>query len=256
MSLVNQLRRIADLGRYQLWLGLASLACLVLAYVLGPAWGIACLALTAAQILRSSQNGNKRLAAGERISKRGDFAEDYAEDAREEAETIRRRDSMRQMADTIETQLHGLMGKVGEQAQQMRGIADEMAQIAERSGENIVSSSMAADTSVQASRALADTTTHLEVAITLIAKQMAEATDTASQAASAGADVRAGMTQLTGRIDAIQSCQQDRRPGTADEPACPQCHHRSRAGRRIGAGLRRCGNRSKGFGTANLRYDQ
>jgi methyl-accepting chemotaxis protein len=200
---VDAARRIG--GSAHLHLGLATAGCLVLAHAVGATASVLCLACVAAVTMRSA---SRRGAASvtRPLSESGACSrDDYADDLRDEAEAIRRCTAMRAMADAIEAQLHQQMGRFGEQAQEMRGIADEMARIAERSGENIVSSGMAAESSSEASRALAESTGQIETAIVCIARQMAEATSTAREAVSAGADVRAAMTQLTGRLGAISS---------------------------------------------------
>jgi methyl-accepting chemotaxis protein len=204
MSLLQNIRRRArthGLHTGHLHLAITSVICAALARFAGATPALLGLAVTAAWLLRKPLFP----ARSDMSEDSDDVSESFADDIRQEAETVRRRSAMQAMADAIETQLHAQVGKVGDQAQQMREIADEMARIAERSGENIVCSGMAADSSAEASRALADTTNQIETAIACIARQMAEATSTAREAVAAGAEVRASMTQLTGRVGSIAS---------------------------------------------------
>lgn len=113
------------------------------------------------------------------------------------------RDALRRMADAVEGQLGELLAPVGHGAREMRGLADAVASIAERSGENIVSSRAAADDSVDAARTLAAATGELETSISKIADQMAEATTISASAVAAGADVRGAMGQLTAQVRAV-----------------------------------------------------
>ena len=133
----------------------------------------------------------------------GDALRLETESAYADGEDDRCRAVLRKLADTVEAQLGELLIPVGEGARQMRSLADAVAAIAERSGENIVSSRMAADESVGASQTLATATGELEASITNIAAQMAQATDISATAVAAGADARATMGQLTGQVRAV-----------------------------------------------------
>jgi methyl-accepting chemotaxis protein len=120
-----------------------------------------------------------------------------------EAEIARRQVAMMKMADLLEQQLHAQLGQIGQHATDVREVANTIAGIAERSGENIVSSGFAAENSVEASRALGESTTQLQTAITCISQQMGEATSIARDAGSAGAAARAAMAELTHQIGSV-----------------------------------------------------
>jgi methyl-accepting chemotaxis protein len=186
-------------GRPRTCLAIFAAACIGCTHILGP-WLAAILLLCAIMGLpwllpRSRSAGADSEAAPDLAGE--------AEAVRADAEDDRCRALMRKMADGVESQLANLLLPVGDGAREMRGLADAVASIAERSGENIVSSRIAADESVDASRTLAAATTELETSITSIASQMAQATDVASTAVGAGAGAPAALGTLTGTVRAV-----------------------------------------------------
>jgi methyl-accepting chemotaxis protein len=132
-------------------------------------------------------------------------AEEFADELRRDAEDSRRRHAMQGMADALELHLTALVAQVGGRAQEMRGIADAVAAIAEKSGENIVVTRTAADDSVEAARALSITTAQLERSIASISAQMEEANSVAASAVAVGVETRHAMSQLTGQLGAVRS---------------------------------------------------
>jgi methyl-accepting chemotaxis protein len=168
----------------------------------GDGYGIGLFALSMVLILwalsRRAITLTQPLAAGVVAEQQA-----AADDIREEAEALRCRHAMVTLANLLEEKLHAMLSQVGVHALEMRGIADAMANIAERSGENIVSSGFAAENSVEAAHALSATTTALGTAITCIAGQMADATDIARQAVIAGEEARAAMNDLSGKIAGV-----------------------------------------------------
>jgi methyl-accepting chemotaxis protein len=135
----------------------------------------------------------------------GEAAEQFADDLRAEAEETRRRQAMQGMADALEVHLSALVSQVGGRAQEMRGIADAVAAIAEKSGENIVVTRTAAEDSVEAARSLSVTTAQLERSIASISAQMAEANSVAAGAVAVGVETRHAMSQLTGQLGLVRS---------------------------------------------------
>jgi methyl-accepting chemotaxis protein len=132
-------------------------------------------------------------------------SEDFADDLRDDAEYARRRQAMQGMADALEIHLAALVAQVGGRAEEMRRIADAVAAIAEKSGENIVVTRTAADESVEAARALSITTAQLEHSIATISAQMSQANSIAAGAVAAGAEARRAMSQLTGQLGTVRS---------------------------------------------------
>jgi methyl-accepting chemotaxis protein len=112
---------------------------------------------------------------------------------------------MQAVADILEVQLAALTAQVGGRANEMRNIANAVAAIAERSGENIVITRTAAEESVDAARALTVTTAQLERSIASISTEMGEANTVASDAASAAAAARQAMSNLTGQLGLVRS---------------------------------------------------
>jgi methyl-accepting chemotaxis protein len=132
-------------------------------------------------------------------------SEQFADSLRADAEEARRRHAMQGMANALEAHLAALVNQVGGRAQEMRAIADAVASIAEKSGENIVVTRTAAEDSVEAARALTVTTAQLERSIASISAQMSEANTAAASAVSVGVEARHAMSQLTGQLGAVRT---------------------------------------------------
>jgi methyl-accepting chemotaxis protein len=184
-------------------LAMATLASLCCATWIGAVPAVLGLAVAAFALLRLRPVAQSKPEAGRQTIE--DVTEAFADDSRREAETVRQRAALHSVAEAVEARLRGMVGKLGEQAKQMREIADTIAQITERSGENIVTSGMAADRSQEASQALAETTSHVEGAISCIAMQMADATIIAQEAVKAGLEARQAMAHLAAQVGAVGS---------------------------------------------------
>ena len=166
------------------------------------AYGTVALAGAAALLLRAAC---RPITAEDPVPETDSESENFAEDLRKDAEFARRRRAMQSMADALEVQLAALVAQVGGRAQEMRGIADAVADIVERSGENIVVTRTAADDSVDAARALSITTAQLERSIATISAQISQANSISSLAVAAGAEARHAMSQLTGQLGKVRS---------------------------------------------------
>jgi methyl-accepting chemotaxis protein len=123
----------------------------------------------------------------------------------EAAAAEQRSEAMNNMAATIEADLREPLRMVSEGAEQMRSIADSIAAVAERSGQNAVMSSEAADHSTQTAQRLADTAAHLNTAIHDISEQVAGATAMIADAAAASADAKNAISAASTQADAIQT---------------------------------------------------
>jgi uncharacterized protein YoxC len=179
-------------------LGLASAVCLALAEF-AAAWpAILALTAAAAALIHRGKVADPAPQAAADTS-----ALDIGHDILMEAEISRRHTTMAALADVLEAELHTQTGAIAEHAANVTDIASAIAAIAERSGETIVSSGFAAETSVEASRALSTSTGQLQDAISQISDQMNDATALARDAAGAGGEARAAMAHLTGQVDSV-----------------------------------------------------
>ncbi len=122
----------------------------------------------------------------------------------DEAEERRIR-SLQAMADAIEHKVEEKVQQLGDGVQRVKGISDSIAAAAERSGQNAVMSSEAADHSVESANQLSQTAEHLNISIRAISAQVEQATGAVGNAMRATSDARAVIAAMTGNITTIQS---------------------------------------------------
>ena len=181
-------------------LSLGALTCLLLSRLTGGAGAVVLLFLGSAMLLRAAS-----VVHGEDAVVTSAAEADIANEIAADAEALRRKTAMIKMAELLEALLHAELGKIAEHAVDVRAIANTIATIAEKSGENIVSSGFAAENSVEASHALAASTTQMQSAISRIGQQMGQATMIARDASGAGNAARAAMGELTQQIASVAS---------------------------------------------------
>ena len=117
----------------------------------------------------------------------------------------RRIRSMQAMADAIEHKVDEKVQQLGDGVQRVKAISDSIAAVAERSGQNAVMSSEAADHSVESASQLSETAEHLNVSIGAISAQVEQATSAVGNAMRATTDAREVIAAMTGNITTIQS---------------------------------------------------
>ena len=181
-------------------LSAGALACLLVSSITGGRSAVVLLFLSAALLLRAAHGAQGIDVASPAMGDAETIGEIEAD-----AESSRRHAAMLKMAETLESLLHAELSKIGEHATDVRTIANAIANIAEKSGENIVSSGFAAENSVEASHSLAASTKQLQTAISCIGQQMSQATTIARDASGAGSAARAAMSELTGQIANVAS---------------------------------------------------
>ncbi len=123
------------------------------------------------------------------------------DDAAEE----RRIRSLQAMADAIEHKVDEKVQLLGDGVQRVKAISDSIAAAAERSGQNAVMSSEAADHSVESANQLSETAEHLNISIRAISAQVEQATGAVDNAMRATSDAREVIAAMTGNITTIQS---------------------------------------------------
>lgn len=123
------------------------------------------------------------------------------DDAAEE----RRIGAMQAMADAIEHKVDEKVQLLGDGVQRVKAISDSIAAVAERSGQNAVMSSEAADHSVESATQLSETAENLNISIRAISAQVEQATGAVGAALRASADAREAIAAMTGNITTIQS---------------------------------------------------
>jgi methyl-accepting chemotaxis protein len=190
-------QRMIERPRVACALGAAALA---IADLLAGRWG-ALLALPMMLLLLAGRQADKIPEKAEH----GDWepivdaVEDVIGNGAQEATTA----ALREVADKVEAVIRASIGDVQEATAHLRDIADQVAHETEASGETIVNSGMAADTTMESCGRLAGIAERLEATVHRISTEMEKATSACGDAVMAGDAARDAMIELSGRLDAV-----------------------------------------------------